>query len=79
MSSIKNIIKNLLFKFIRGLAIKGSTNKAIILNYHRVIQNTTEIQLGSISAKEFKNKIIFLKKHFNIISFPELLERKKKQ
>lgn len=75
MSTIKNKTKIMLFKLLRRLAMNVSSNKAIILNYHRVMYSSAEHAHNSISAIEFKNKMLFLKEHFNVVSFPELISR----
>ena len=63
----------LLVKLIRKL---NNRNNLIILCYHR-INNKTGIfydQNISASPEEFKKQMLYIKKHFNVISIDQLLD-----
>ncbi|QBG36340.1 hypothetical protein EMK97_11755 [Litorilituus sediminis] len=79
MSFMKNQTKKIIFKIFHRLALRASENKAVILNFHRVShQSETEFD-DSMSALEFREKMRFLKQHFNVISLSELIERAESQ
>lgn len=77
MGLMKNKTKEMLFKVFKRLAKNPSVNKAIILNYHRVTKKVDNIYDDRLTASEFKEKMCFLKEHFNVVSLPELLARAK--
>jgi len=75
MGFMKNKTKALLFRLFKRLAKNSSENKAVILNYHRVTYDSDNIYDDRLVASEFKEKMTFLKEHFNVVSLPELIAR----
>lgn len=75
-------IENIIFSWFLSIGLKfhifNLKNKFIILSFHRIVDNSSnginlQSPLINASTEEFEREIIFLKKHFNIISFDYLL------
>jgi len=74
---IKNILKKIAISLIdkylklRNMLCNKITNPTIVLMYHRVNDENIDESINTVSIKNFKDQIRFLKKTFNILHFDE--------
>lgn len=76
MSKVYSFIIPFFLLIVRLKRKLFKTNSLIILCYHRVNNKTGIFHDQNISAdtKEFKRQILYIKKHFNIISIEQLID-----
>jgi peptidoglycan/xylan/chitin deacetylase (PgdA/CDA1 family) len=74
-AEIKQFVKAKLQLLRHARASFDSSNKVIILLYHRVLDNPGKNHLGTIvSTRRFKEQMKFLSKNFNVMNLEEAFE-----